>query len=127
LGAGGIKPCVSAFVGDQFTGGREHLLPKIYSIFYWSINFGSFFGVALLPKVRDHYGYAWAFGIPGIFMALATLIFWLGRKTYIRKPPVGEQPPPPQSVVAADRRTIGRIVLIFAPILVFWSLFDQTG
>jgi POT family proton-dependent oligopeptide transporter len=127
LGAGGIKPCVSAFVGDQFTGGREHLLPRIYSIFYWSINFGSFFGVALLPKVRDHYGYAWAFGIPGVFMALATFIFWLGRKTYIKRPPMGEQPSPPKDMLQEDRRTIGRIVLIFAPILVFWSLFDQTG
>src|SRR6478609_8493590 len=43
IGSGGIKPCVSAFVGDQFSGGREKQLPKIYGMFYWSINFGSFF------------------------------------------------------------------------------------
>lgn len=127
IGAGGIKPCVSAFVGDQFTGPREHLLPKIYSIFYWSINFGSFIGVALIPKVRDHFGYAWAFGIPGAFMALATFIFWLGRRTYTKKPPARDEAPPLPEVVAADRRTLGRIIVLFAPILVFWSLFDQTG
>lgn len=127
IGAGGIKPCVSAFVGDQFSGGRKHLLPKIYSIFYWSINFGGFVGVALIPMVRDRYGYAWAFGIPGIFMALATLIFWLGRKTYQIVPPASAQAAPEPAEREADLRTMYRIFLIFAPILVFWSLFDQTG
>lgn len=127
IGAGGIKPCVSAFVGDQFTGGREHLLPRIYSIFYWSINFGSFFGIGLIPLVRDKWGYAWAFGIPGFFMALATFIFWLGRKSYHLVPPSREQPARSPAEVVEDRRTIRRILTIFAPIMVFWSLYDQTG
>ena len=35
LGSGGIKPCVSAFVGDQFTGGRHHLLQSVFNMFYW--------------------------------------------------------------------------------------------
>src|SRR5579871_2793585 len=40
LGAGGIKPCVSAHVGDQFTPKNEHLLEKIFDVFYFSVNFG---------------------------------------------------------------------------------------
>ena len=127
IGGGGIKPCVSAFAGDQFTGGREHLLPKIYSLFYWSINFGSFFGIALIPIVRDRWGYAWAFGIPGIFMALATFIFWLGRKSYVLKPPMRSAPPADPVTRAADIKTLLRIALVFSPIPVFWALFDQTG
>lgn len=39
LGAGGIKPCVSAHVGDQFGKNNQHLLTKIFNIFYLSINF----------------------------------------------------------------------------------------
>ena len=43
LGTGGIKPCVTAHVGDQFGKSNWGLLPKVFQIFYFSINFGSFF------------------------------------------------------------------------------------
>ncbi len=87
LGSGGIKPCVSAFMGDQFRPEQGHLLQKAYGAFYWAINFGSFFSFLVVPWVKDHYGYGWAFGVPGIFMALATLIFWSGTRYYVRVPP----------------------------------------
>ena len=89
FGGGGIKPCVSAFVGDQFHAGQGHLLQRAYGLFYWSINFGSFFSFLVIPRVAKDYGYGWAFGVPGIFMALATLLFWMGRKHYIHVPPAG--------------------------------------
>jgi POT family proton-dependent oligopeptide transporter len=125
IGSGGIKPCVSAFVGDQFTGGREKQLPKIYGLFYWSINFGSFFSFSFIPVIKDKWGYSVAFLIPGIFMALATLIFWAGRKHYVMVPPTKEQPPLDEPTRVLDRATLWRIIVIFAPVTVFWSLFDQ--
>lgn len=87
FGGGGIKPCVSAFVGDQFQSNQQHLLEKAYGLFYWSINFGSFFSFLCIPLIRDRYGYGWAFGVPGIFMGLATLVFWLGTRHYVHVPP----------------------------------------
>lgn len=87
LGSGGIKPCVSAFMGDQFKPEQGHLLQKAYGAFYWSINFGSFFSFLVVPWVKDHYGYAPAFGVPGVFMALAVVIFVLGTRRYVRVPP----------------------------------------
>ena len=42
LGSGGIKPCVSANVGDQFGDSNKHLLSKVFGWFYFSINAGSF-------------------------------------------------------------------------------------
>ena len=91
FGAGGIKPCVSAFMGDQFKSDQNHLLQKAYGAFYWSINFGSFFSFIVIPQIRDKYGYGWAFGVPGILMAVATIIFWLGRRHYVRSEPTGDQ------------------------------------
>ncbi|MCC6278488.1 MAG: POT family MFS transporter [Oligoflexia bacterium] len=90
LGAGGIKPCVSAHVGDQFTEKNKHLVQKVYDLFYFSINFGSFFSTLLIPFLLVKYGSGVAFGIPGVLMAIATFIFWLGRKEYNIVPPTGK-------------------------------------
>ncbi len=154
IGAGGIKPCVSAFVGDQFRPDQQGLLTKVYGLFYWSINFGSFFAFGLIPSIRENYGYQWAFGVPGITMALATLIFWLGRKRYVMMPPnrgskqAGfmrvlaaawqnrERRQPGQSFLDGARarfskaevegaKAVAGILIVFAPIPIFWSLFDQ--
>jgi POT family proton-dependent oligopeptide transporter len=90
LGSGGIKPCVSAFCGDQFKAEQSDLLQKAYGLFYWSINFGSFFSFLAIPWLKDQWGYRIAFGVPGILMLTATMIFWLGRKHYLRFKPSGD-------------------------------------
>lgn len=91
LGAGGIKPCVSAHVGDQFNRSNSHLLKKVYELFYWSINFGSFFSTLLIPWLLPNYGASIAFGIPGILMALATVVFRMGKAEYVHVPPTGKE------------------------------------
>ena len=89
IGAGGIKSCVSANVGDQFDASNQDLLSKVYGWFYFSINAGSVFSTILIPWVYEQYGAKWAFGIPGILIGLATIIFFSGRKMYVRVPPSG--------------------------------------
>jgi POT family proton-dependent oligopeptide transporter len=88
-GAGGIKSCVSANVGDQFDKTNQDLLSKVYGWFYFSINAGSMVSFALIPWAYKHFGPRVAFGIPGTLMALATIIFFSGRKMYVRAPPAG--------------------------------------
>ncbi len=85
MGAGGIKPCVSAHVGDQFGKVNAHLLERVFGWFYISINLGAVISMWLTPLLLEHVGPEWAFGTPGIFMALATLVFWLGRKRWGRR------------------------------------------
>jgi proton-dependent oligopeptide transporter, POT family len=99
IGSGGIKPCVSAHVGDQFGKGNWHLVGKVFQAFYFIINFGSFFATLMIPFIRsnpdkiwilrDHPEYATsvAFAIPGILMFLATIAFWMGRKVFVHVPP----------------------------------------
>jgi len=58
IGAGGIKPCVSAFVGDQFGPNQDRALRKVYGWFYWAINLGSAFGFFVIPLVRNKAGMA---------------------------------------------------------------------
>ena len=92
LGSGGIKPLVTSFVGDQFDKSNRSLAQKVYDAFYWIINFGSFFASLLMPVVLKAYGASVAFGLPGVLMALATLIFWSGRRKYVHQPPRGANP-----------------------------------
>jgi len=87
LGSGGIKPCVSANVGDQFTAKNGHMVSKIFQIFYFIINFGSFLSTLLTPLLYSVAGPVVAFGVPGVLMALATLVFWMGRKRFVHVPP----------------------------------------
>jgi POT family proton-dependent oligopeptide transporter len=87
LGSGGIKPLVVSFCGDQFDQSNKDKAKLVFDAFYWIINFGSFFASLLMPLVLRSWGPQWAFGIPGILMLIATLIFWMGRHHYVNVPP----------------------------------------
>ncbi|UHQ25096.1 oligopeptide:H+ symporter [Lysobacter sp. 5GHs7-4] len=94
FGAGGIKPLVVSFVGDQFDQSNKSKAKLVFDAFYWTINFGSLFASLLMPIFLREYGPSVAFGIPGALMFLATLIFWLGRNRYVRVPPSRDNPDP---------------------------------
>jgi POT family proton-dependent oligopeptide transporter len=92
LGSGGIKPLISSFVGDQFDQTNKNKAKVVYDAFYWMINFGSFFASLLMPIFLREHGPSVAFGIPGLLMFIATLVFWSGRKKYIHVPPAPKDP-----------------------------------
>ena len=93
LGSGGIKPLVVSFVGDQFDQSNKDKAKVVFDAFYWIINFGSFFASLLAPLFLRNYGPAVAFGIPGVLMFIATVVFWWGRRQYVRVPPTRGQDP----------------------------------
>ncbi|MCC7476445.1 MAG: POT family MFS transporter [Pirellulales bacterium] len=126
LGAGGIKPCVSAHVGDQFGEMNQHLLTKVYSWFYFSINLGSAFSTLLTPVLLEEFGPGWAFGVPGILMAIATLVFWAGRHRFVHIPPAGSAFFR-ETFSPEGRRAILNLVPLYLCVAMFWSLFDQTS
>lgn len=155
IGAGGIKPCVSANVGDQFDKNNEHLISKAFSLFYFSINFGAFFSTLLTPWLMKTYGPAVAFGVPGILMGIATFVFWLGNKKYVKVPPTGYKKENfvainlyaltkigkiknGQSILDACQdkysaksidgiKAVWRVLSVFMFIPIFWALYDQNG
>ena len=92
LGSGGIKPLVASFVGDQFDQTNKDKAKVVFDAFYWIINFGSFFASLLMPLLLRDYGPAWAFGVPGILMFIATMVFWSGKKKYVHVPPAPANP-----------------------------------
>ena len=126
LGSGGIKPCVSAHVGDQFGESNATWLTKVFGWFYISINVGAFISTILTPWLLEWYGPHLAFGIPGILMAIATYVFWLGRKKFIHIQPKG-MGFIRETFSREGLRTMPKLAIIFSFVAVFWALFDQTG
>ncbi len=126
IGSGGIKPCVSAHVGDQFGATNQHLLARIFGWFYFAINIGAFASMLITPWLLNQYGASVAFAVPGILMLLATLIFRAGRWRFAHVPPTGMgfmRELLSRPCLAA----LGRLCIIYAFVAVFWALFDQTG
>lgn len=97
VGSGGIKPCVSAFGGDQFKLPEQAVqLAKFFSLFYFAINAGSLISTTLTPILREDVHcfdspdcFSLAFGVPAVIMIVSIIIFVCGRSMYIIKKPAG--------------------------------------
>ncbi|HSN84721.1 MAG TPA: POT family MFS transporter [Polyangiales bacterium] len=126
VGSGGIKPCVSAHVGDQFGHTNAHLLPRVFGWFYFAINVGALASILFAEPLLHRYGPSVAFGVPGVLMALATLFFWMGRHAFVHIPPGGvdflREVFSPEGLKA-----LGKLFIIYVFIAMFWALFDQQG
>ncbi|XP_060774015.1 solute carrier family 15 member 1-like [Neoarius graeffei] len=97
LGAGGIKPCIPAFGGDQFEDHQEKQRSTFFSIFYVSLNAGSLISAIITPILRaqecginsQQECYPLAFGVPAALMAVALMVFIAGSSTYVKAAPKG--------------------------------------
>src|SRR5690606_14400788 len=128
VGSGAIKPCVSAHVGDQFGKRNKHLISRVFSWFYFSINVGAAASSLLTPILLAKVGPWAAFGLPGVLMAVATFVFWLGRHKFAHIPPAGVEEFSNSVGSPGGLRALANLsplFLIFVPM--FWALFDQTG
>ncbi|XP_037825911.1 peptide transporter family 1 [Lucilia sericata] len=111
LGSGGIKPCVSAFGGDQFKLPEQiKQMTTFFSLFYFSINAGSLISTTVTPILREDvhcFGqkecYSLAFGVPAVLMAVSIVVFVLGKPLYKSKPPAG-------NMVVLVSKTIGNAI-----------------
>jgi proton-dependent oligopeptide transporter, POT family len=126
LGAGGIKPCVSSHLGDQFGRTSAGLLSRAFAWFYFAINLGAFVSSLATPWLLQYYGYRVAFGVPGVLMFLATVVFWSGRYRFVHIPAHGRRFLA-ESLGRVGLGVLGRLGIIYLFVAVFWSLFDQTA
>jgi POT family proton-dependent oligopeptide transporter len=126
IGSGGIKPCVSAHVGDQFGGRNARLLPKVFGWFYFAINVGGLASILFAEPLLHRFGPSVAFGVPGVLMALATVVFWMGREKFVHIPPGGMAFL--REVFSREGlAALGKLFIIYSFIAMFWALFDQQG
>lgn len=137
LSTGGIKPCVSTFGADQIdnaVGDASDATRRYFAVFYASINVGSVFSYLLIPAVRAVFGYAAAFAVPAVLLAVALAVFIGGRRKYTMVPPRDGGVGVPAAIWRAcagkndddakELRSIGEVMVLLP---VFWLLYDQQG
>jgi proton-dependent oligopeptide transporter, POT family len=125
LGSGGIKPCVSAHLGDQFGRANQARLGRVFGWFYVAINVGAAISMLATPLLLREYGPHVAFGVPGILMAIATALFFAGRNVFVHVPPGGEAFSR-ELFSKRGLRTLSSVAFIsWIFVAMFWALFDQ--
>jgi proton-dependent oligopeptide transporter, POT family len=127
FGAGGIKPCVSANVGDQFGAANQHLMPRMFNWFYFSINLGSAFSTLLIPWLLDKAGPKVAFGVPGIAMLIATVVFWMGRRKFTHIPPTGLGIYTRELFQRENLKALLNLLILVPFAAMFWALWNQNS
>jgi POT family proton-dependent oligopeptide transporter len=125
IGSGVIKPCVSANVGDQFGPSNKHLIERVYSWFYFSINVGAAVSMFLCPWLLDRYGPMAGFGVPAVFMIIATIAYWLGRRKLVDVPPAGKLDWA-GTLDKEQRITLVKLCIIFLFVSMFFALYYQS-
>lgn len=81
IGTGFFKPNITSIISEMYKG-KESKKDGAYTIFYMGVNAGAFFGMMLCGYLAENYGWAWGFGLAGIFMFFGMLQFLLANKIF---------------------------------------------
>lgn len=88
IGTGFFKPNITSIISEMYKT-RESKKDGAYTIFYMGVNAGAFFGMMLCGYLAENYGWAYGFGLAGIFMFLGMLQFLLAHKIFGK---IGDRP-----------------------------------
>ena len=81
IGTGFFKPNMTSIISEMYKDLPERK-DGAYTIFYMGVNAGAFFGMMLCGYLAEKIGWAYGFGLAGIFMLLGTLQFWLAKPLF---------------------------------------------
>ena len=88
IGTGFFKPNVTSIISEMYKKNPDQK-DGAYTIFYMGVNAGAFFGMLLCGYLAEKIGWAYGFGLAGVFMLLGTLQFWLSGNLFGE---IGENP-----------------------------------
>ena len=81
IGTGFFKPTMTSIISEMYKDTPEKK-DGAYTIFYMGVNAGAFFGMMLCGYLAEKVGWAYGFGLAGVFMLLGTLQFWLSKPLF---------------------------------------------
>src|SRR5690625_873285 len=88
IGTGFFKPNITSVISEMYKDLPEKK-DGAYTIFYMGVNAGAFFGMMLCGYLAERVGWAWGFGLAGIFMLFGTLQFMLSKPLFGK---IGDKP-----------------------------------
>ena len=81
IGNGFFKPNITSIISNMYEGTPEKK-DGAYTIFYMGVNAGSFLGIMLCGYLGETLGWAYGFGLAGVFMLLGMLQFYFSQKIF---------------------------------------------
>jgi POT family proton-dependent oligopeptide transporter len=124
LGIGSFKPNISTQVGALYSETDARRL-RAYSIFYVGINLGAFLAPLVCGTLGEEVGWHYGFGTAGVGMLIGLAIYLWGLRALPRAAKVRRSPRLP--LEPGERRAIVALLFVYAPVPLFWAVYDQQG
>ena len=125
LGNGAFKPNISTQVGSLYAPG-DRRRDRAFSIFYVGINLGAFLAPLICGTLGEEIGWHYGFAAAGVGMTLGLVIYLLGAP-YLPEDALAKRAPLQQPLDRAAWRSIIALLLLFAPVSLFWATYEQQG
>lgn len=125
LGNGAFKPNISTQVGALYPPG-DRRRDRAFSIFYVGINLGAFLAPLICGTLGEQLGWHYGFAAAGVGMTLG-LIIYLVATPKLPKDVFAKRASPHQPLDRAAWQSIVALLLLFAPVSLFWATYEQQG
>ena len=125
LGNGAFKPNISTQVGSLYPPG-DRRRDRAFSIFYVGINLGAFLAPLVCGTLGEEIGWHYGFAAAGVGMTLGLVIYLLGAP-YLPEDALAKRASLQQPLDRAAWQSIIALLLLFAPVSLFWATYEQQG
>ena len=125
LGNGAFKPNISTQVGALYPPG-DRRRDRAFSIFYVGINLGAFLAPLICGTLGEELGWHYGFAAAGVGMTLS-LIIYLAATPNLPKDAFEKRAVLHAPLDRTAWQSIIALLLLFAPISLFWATYEQQG
>jgi proton-dependent oligopeptide transporter, POT family len=125
LGNGAFKPNISTQVGSLYLPG-DRRRDRAFSIFYVGINLGAFLAPLVCGTLGEELGWHYGFAAAGVGMTLG-LVVYLAATPNLPKDAFAKRVLVQQPLDRAAWQAILGLLLLFAPVSLFWATYEQQG
>jgi POT family proton-dependent oligopeptide transporter len=125
LGNGAFKPNISTQVGSLYRPG-DRRRDRAFSIFYVGINLGAFLAPLVCGTLGEEVGWHYGFAAAGVGMTTGLIIYLLAAP-HLPEDALVKRAPLQQPLDRAAWQSVVALLLLFAPVSLFWATYEQQG
>ena len=125
LGNGAFKPNISTQVGSLYPPG-DRRRDRAFSIFYVGINLGAFLAPLVCGTLGEKLGWHYGFTAAGVGMTIG-LIIYLAATPHLPRDSFEKRAASDTKLDAKAWQSIAALLLLFAPVSLFWATYEQQG